>query len=85
MNTDLAGLGRVVLFDMCRSWLRMLIWAIALAAFVISAVEYQKTIFATQAERDAYAAIANTPAVASLTGLPHAAANSWAGTVLAAA
>lgn len=74
MNTELAGLGRVVLFDMRRSWLRMLIWAIALAAMVILVVEYQKTIFATQAERDAYAAIANTPAVASLTGLPYAAA-----------
>lgn len=74
MNGELAGLGRLVVFDLRRSWLRMLIWALVLAVLVITVVEYQKTTFPTQADRDAYAAIANTPSVAALTGLPYAAA-----------
>ena len=74
MNVELAGLGRMVAFDLRRSWLRMLIWAVTLAVLVITVVQYQKSTFPTQADRDAYAAIANTPSVAALTGLPYAAA-----------
>ncbi len=74
MNTELAGLGRMVVFDLRRSWVRMLVWALVLAVLVVTVVEYQKTTFPTQADRDAYAAIANTPSVSALTGLPYAAA-----------
>lgn len=74
MNTQLAGLGRMVAFDLRRSWLRMLVWSLVLAVLVVTVIEYQKTTFPTQADRDAYAAIANTPSVAALTGLPYAAA-----------
>lgn len=74
MNAQLAGLGRMVAFDLRRSWLRMLVWSLVLAVLVVTVIEYQKTTFPTQADRDAYAAIANTPSVAALTGLPYAAA-----------
>lgn len=69
----LAGLGRILVFDVRRSWLRVVVWALVLAALVVLVVEYQQGIFPTQASRDAYAAIANTPSVAALTGLPYAA------------
>ena len=74
MSDDLAGLGRILAFDLRRSWLRMLIWALVLAVLVLATVAYQAQTFPTQADRDAYAGIANTPAVAALTGLPYAAA-----------
>ena len=74
MNADLAGLGRMLALDLRRSWLRMLVWALVLPALVVTVVEYQKQTFPTQADRDAYAAIANSPSVAALTGLPYAAA-----------
>lgn len=74
MNDSLAGLWQILVFDLRRSWLRILLWAVVLAALVVLVVEYQNTLFPSQSERDAYAAIANTPAVAALTGLPYAAA-----------
>ncbi|MEO7123458.1 MAG: hypothetical protein ABI400_10155, partial [Lacisediminihabitans sp.] len=68
-----AGLGLMVRFILRRNWLRMLIWLIVLAGMVPLVVDSQRALFPTQAARDAYAAIANTPAVAALTGLPYAA------------
>lgn len=74
MNGNFAGLGKMLAFQLRRSWLRMLIWALVIPALVMFVVAYQQSLFPTQADRDAYAAIANTPSVAALTGLPYAAA-----------
>jgi ABC-2 type transport system permease protein len=51
----------------------MLVWVIVLAALLAIVVISQRQTFPTQADRTAYASIANTPAVAALTGLPYAA------------
>ncbi len=56
-----------------RNWVRMLVWLIILAGLIAVVIVSQRQAFPTQADRDAYAQIANTPAVAALTGLPYAA------------
>ncbi|MEO6505376.1 MAG: ABC transporter permease [Terrimesophilobacter sp.] len=60
-------------FILRRNWLRMLIWVIVLAGMVVLVIDSQRSLFPTQAARNAYAQVANTPAVAALTGLPYAA------------
>jgi len=67
------GFGIMVRFILRRNWLRMLIWLVVLAGMLVSVIQSQAALFPTQADRDAYAQIANTPAVAALTGLPYAA------------
>ncbi|WP_349903858.1 ABC transporter permease [Parafrigoribacterium humi] len=68
-----AGLGTMIRFIVRRNWLRMLVWLIVLAGMVPLVIDSQRELFPTQAARDAYAAVANTPAIAALTGLPYAA------------
>jgi len=60
-------------FLLRRNWVRMLVWALVLAGLIAIVIVSQRQTFPTQASREAYAAIANTPAVAALTGLPYAA------------
>ena len=67
------GFGVMVRFILRRNWLRMLIWTVVLAGMIALVVESQRSLFPTQADRASYAALANTPAIASLTGLPYAA------------
>lgn len=69
-----AGFPLMVQFIVRRNWLRMLVWVVVLAGLVAVVIQSQHTAFPTQADRNQYAAIANTPAVAALTGLPYAAA-----------
>lgn len=73
LRAPYAGLGTMIRFILRRNWLRMLIWLIVLAGMVPLVIDSQRELFPTQAARDAYAAVANTPAVAALTGLPYAA------------
>lgn len=68
-----AGFGFMVRFIVRRNWLRMLVWLVVLAGMVILVIDSQRELFPTQADRDAYAQVANTPALAALTGLPYAA------------
>lgn len=68
-----AGFGVMVRFVVRRNWLRMLIWTVVLAGMIALTVESQRALFPTQADRDAYAAIANTPALAGMTGFAYAA------------
>jgi ABC-2 type transport system permease protein len=68
-----AGAPLLVRFVVRRNWLRMLIWMVAIAGLVYVVIESQRSLFPTQESRDAYALVANTPAVAALTGLPYAA------------
>ncbi|WP_111720424.1 ABC transporter permease [Homoserinimonas sp. OAct 916] len=67
------GVGILMRFILRRNWLRMLIWLIVLAGMVVLVIDSQRSLFPTQADRDAYAKVANTPAIAALTGLPYAA------------
>lgn len=67
------GFGIMVRFILRRNWLRMLIWLVVLAGMVVLVIDSQRELFPTQADRDAYALVANTPAIAALTGLPYAA------------
>lgn len=69
----LVGLGNAVRFILRRNWLRLLIWAAVLAVMIPIVYDSQQQLFPTQAARDAYAQVANTPAVAAMTGLPYAA------------
>ncbi|PQZ93766.1 hypothetical protein CQ018_08925 [Arthrobacter sp. MYb227] len=69
----LAGLGTAVRFIMHRNWLRLTIWAAVLAVMIPVVYDSQQQAFPTQAARDAYSQVANTPAVAAMTGLPYAA------------
>ena len=64
----------MVRFILRRNWLRMLIWLVVLAGMIVLVIDSQRALFPTQEDREAYAQIANTPAVAALTGLPYAAA-----------
>lgn len=68
-----AGFGIMIGFIVRRNWLRMLIWLIVLAGMIVLVIDSQRELFPTQADRDAYAQVANTPAIAALTGLPYAA------------
>ena len=69
----LAGLGTATAFILRRNWLRLIIWALVLGMMIPIVYDSQQQAFPTQADRDAYAQIANTPAVAAMTGLPYAA------------
>lgn len=69
----LAGFGLSVRFILRRNWLRLLIWALVLALMIPIVYSSQQEAFPTQAARDAYANVANTQAIAAMTGLPYAA------------
>lgn len=69
----LNGVGTAALFILRRNWLRLCIWALVLASMIPIVYNSQQEAFPTQAARDAYAQVANTPAVAAMTGLPYAA------------
>ncbi|MGC0268078.1 ABC transporter permease [Glutamicibacter soli] len=69
----LTGAGTAALFILRRNWLRLAIWALVLASIIPVVYDSQQQAFPTQAARDAYAQVANTPAVAAMTGLPYAA------------
>ena len=62
-----------VRFILRRNWLRLLIWAAVLAVMIPVVYNSQQQAFPTQAARNSYAQVANTPAVAAMTGLPYAA------------
>lgn len=70
---SMTGFASSVLFILRRNWLRLLIWAAVLAVMIPVVYDSQQQAFPTQAARDAYAQVANTPAVAAMTGLPYAA------------
>ncbi|MGB9036216.1 MAG: ABC transporter permease [Paeniglutamicibacter sp.] len=70
---SLAGVGTAAGFILRRNWLRLLIWAGVLAVMIPIVYGSQQEAFPTQESRDAYAQVANTPAVAAMTGLPYAA------------
>lgn len=72
-DKTLFGLGLSVLFLLRRNWLRLLVWAGVLALMIPIVYDSQQQAFPTQAARDAYSHVANTPAVAAMTGLPYAA------------
>ncbi|MGA7206367.1 MAG: ABC transporter permease [Specibacter sp.] len=69
----LSGFGLSVRFILRRNWLRLLIWAAVLAIMIPVVYTSQQATFPTQADRNAYANVANTPAIAAMTGLPYAA------------
>ena len=69
----LTGAGTAALFILRRNWIRLAIWALVLASMIPVVYDSQQQAFPTQAARDAYAQVANTPAVAAMTGLPYAA------------
>jgi polyether ionophore transport system permease protein len=73
LQDALTGFGIMVRFILRRNWLRMLIWLVVLAGMVVLVIDSQRELFPTQADRDAYAQVANTPAIAAMTGLPYAA------------
>ncbi|PYI69471.1 ABC transporter permease [Arthrobacter livingstonensis] len=62
-----------VRFLLRRNWLRLVIWVAVLAVMIPIVYTSQQEAFPTQADRDAYANVANTPAIAAMTGLPYAA------------
>lgn len=72
-SSVMTGFGLCVRFILRRNWLRLSIWAAVLALMIPFVYDSQQQAFPTQAARDAYAQVANTPAVAALTGLPYAA------------
>jgi ABC-2 type transport system permease protein len=69
----LSGFGMSVRFILRRNWLRLVIWAGVLAIMIPVVYDSQQQAFPTQAARDSYAQVANTPAIAAMTGLPYAA------------
>lgn len=73
LSGTMTGFWLCVSFILHRNWLRLLIWAAVLALMVPVVYNSQQQVFPTQADRDAYAGVANTPAVAAMTGLPYAA------------
>jgi ABC-2 type transport system permease protein len=73
-SRDYAGLAIAARFILRRNWVRMLVWTLVLAGLIAVVIVSQRQTFPTQADREAYAGIANTPAVAALTGLPYSAA-----------
>jgi ABC-2 type transport system permease protein len=72
-SRDFAGWTIASRFLFRRNWVRMLVWVLVLAGLIAIVIVSQRQAFPTQADRTSYAAIANTPAVAALTGLPYAA------------
>lgn len=73
VSGTMTGLSICVLFIVRRNWVRLLVWAAVLAVMIPVVYDSQQQIFPTQADRDAYAQVANNPAVAAMTGLPYAA------------
>ncbi|WP_207346242.1 ABC transporter permease [Arthrobacter sp. E3] len=69
----MTGLSICIRFILRRNWIRLLVWAAVLAVMIPLVYDSQQQAFPTQAARDAYAQVANTPAVAAMTGLPYAA------------
>ncbi len=67
------GYWLMVQFILRRNWLRMLVWFLVLAGMIVMVIDSQRLAFPTAEAREAYAQIANSPAVAALTGLPYAA------------
>ncbi|WP_345469255.1 ABC transporter permease [Glutamicibacter ectropisis] len=72
-NGALTGFSTMIWFILRRNWLRLSIWTLVLASMIPIVFDSQQQAFPTQASRDAYAQVANTPAVAAMTGLPYAA------------
>ncbi|HEX4444783.1 MAG TPA: ABC transporter permease [Galbitalea sp.] len=72
-SKDFANWTIALRFLFRRNWVRMLVWVLVLAGLIAIVIVSQRQTFPTQADRTAYAAIANTPSVAALTGLPYAA------------
>lgn len=72
-TSTLAGVGIAAWFILRRNWLRLGLWALVLASMIPIVYDSQQQAFPTQQARDAYAQVANTPAVAAMTGLPYAA------------
>jgi len=72
-NGAMTGFSTMIWFILRRNWLRLSIWALVLASMIPIVFDSQQQAFPTQASRDAYAQVANTPAVAAMTGLPYAA------------
>src|ERR1019366_6384397 len=72
-SRDFTGWTTAARFLLHRNWVRMLVWTLVLAGLIAIVIVSQRQVFPTQADRTAYAAIANPPAVAALTGLPYAA------------
>jgi ABC-2 type transport system permease protein len=73
-GSTLTGLGTMLRFIVRRNRVRIAVWTIVLAGMIVLVIQSQHAAFPTQADREAYAQIANTPAVAAMTGLPYAAA-----------
>lgn len=73
LSGTMTGFLICVRFILRRNWLRLVIWAAVLAVMIPVVYDSQQQAFPTQAARDAYAQVANTPAVAAMTGLPYAA------------
>ncbi|MDN5762128.1 MAG: hypothetical protein L0H41_07420 [Microlunatus sp.] len=73
MSEPLRGWRAMVGFVLRRNWLRLSVWTLALVAMIPLVFESQRAAFPTPADRQAYAAVANTPTVAALTGVPYAA------------
>lgn len=73
LNGSMTNFALSTRFILRRNWLRLLIWALVLASMIPIVYDSQQQAFPTQADRDAYANVANTPAVAAMTGLPYAA------------
>ena len=69
----LTGIGTMIRLILRRNWLRMIIWATVLVIMIPIVYASQRQTFPTQAARDAYARVADTPSVAAMTGLPYAA------------
>ncbi len=72
-TSALTGTGIVFGFILRRNWLRLCLWLLTLSSMIPVVYDSQQSAFPTQAARDAYAQVANTPAVAAMTGLPYAA------------
>lgn len=73
LRGSMTGFVTCVRFILGRNWVRLLVWAAVLAVMIPVVYNSQQQAFPTQTARDAYAQVANTPAVAAMTGLPYAA------------
>ncbi|WP_425860205.1 ABC transporter permease [Arthrobacter sp. TWP1-1] len=73
LRDSMTGFVICVRFILGRNWVRLLVWAAVLAIMIPVVYDSQQQAFPTQTARDAYAQVANTPAVAAMTGLPYAA------------
>ncbi|MFQ4149312.1 ABC transporter permease [Arthrobacter sp. LAPM80] len=70
---SMSGYWLSVRFILRRNWLRLAIWAAVLAIMIPVVYSSQQEAFPTQADRNAYAGVANNPAIAAMTGLAYAA------------